>query len=143
MNDISILVIRCNAFGALETAAGTELDVQVAVNYANQAQDSIRYPDHNGRPEIEPIFVILKYDDVTTPVRDDGLKEDPLTRNNRQERQQRREYEGRERSHRSFVETSPLQMGRPISWRALPVIISLGDRFPATGRGGLAHQCAP
>jgi hypothetical protein len=40
--------------------------MQVAVDYANQAQDPIRYPDHNGRPEIEPVFMIFKYDDMTT-----------------------------------------------------------------------------
>jgi hypothetical protein len=38
--------------------------MHVAVDYPNQAEDSIGYPDHNGRPEIEPILVIVKYDDV-------------------------------------------------------------------------------
>jgi hypothetical protein len=102
--------------------------MQVAVDQSNQAQGSIRYPNHNGWPEIEPVFVIFKYDNVTTTVRDDLFKEDALTRNNRQERQQRREYERRGKSHRSCVETSPQQMERSISWRAYPVIIrSLTD----------------
>jgi hypothetical protein len=102
--------------------------MQVAVDHPNQAQDSIRYPNHNGWPEIEPVFVIFKYDNVTTTVRDDLFKEDALTRNNRQERQQRRGYERRGKSHRSCAETSPQQMERSISWRAYPAIIrSLTD----------------
>jgi hypothetical protein len=66
VNDISSLVICCDAFCTLETTVGSESDMQVAVDYANQAQDPIRYPDHNGRPEIEPVFMIFKYDDMTT-----------------------------------------------------------------------------